>query len=120
MLHRRALPSMLILAALLTAPAFAQEMRGFTTEIALDVKSPRIVAMSEDGRRIVVTVRTGQGRASVDHARVGDPTYVAAVTPPPGVVPTLAGGGLSGWVMALSDLRGQPTERGEKSTYNRT
>ena len=52
MLHRRALPSMLILAALLAAPAFAQEMRGFTTEIALDVKSPRIVAMSEDGRRI--------------------------------------------------------------------
>ena len=42
MLHRRALPSMLILAALLAAPAFAQEMRGFTTEIALDVKSPEL------------------------------------------------------------------------------
>ena len=77
MLHRRALPSMLILAALLTAPAFAQEMRGFTTEIALDVKSPRIVAMSEDGRRIAVTVRTRRGRADVDHARFGDPTYVS-------------------------------------------
>ena len=77
MLHRRALPSMLILAALLTAPAFAQEMRGFTTEIALDVKSPRIVAMSEDGRRIAVTVRTRRGRADVDHARFGDPTYIS-------------------------------------------
>ena len=77
MLHRRALPSMLILAALLAAPAFAQEMRGFTTEIALDVKSPRIVAMSEDGRRIAVTVRTRRGRADVDHARFGDPTYVS-------------------------------------------
>jgi dipeptidyl aminopeptidase/acylaminoacyl peptidase len=77
MLHRRALPSMLILAALLAAPAFAQEMRAFTTEIALDVTSPRIVAMSEDGRRIAVTVRTRRGRADVDHARFGDPTYVA-------------------------------------------
>ena len=77
MLHRRALPSMLILAALLAAPAFAQEMRGFTTEIALDVKSPRIVAMTEDGGRIAVTVRTRRGRADVDHARFGDPTYVA-------------------------------------------
>ena len=77
MLHRRVLPSMLILAALLAAPAFAQEMRGFTTEIALDVKSPRIVAMTDDGRRIAVTVRTRRGRADVDHARFGDPTYVA-------------------------------------------
>jgi hypothetical protein len=96
MLHRRALPSMLILAALLAAPAFAQEMRAFTTEIALDVTSPRIVAMSEDGRRIAVTVRTRQGRADVDHARFGDPTYVAPGTPPQGVLPTHAGVGLSG------------------------
>ena len=57
MLHRRALPSTFILAAVLAAPAFAQDMRGFTTEIALDVKSPRIVAMSEDGGRIAITVR---------------------------------------------------------------
>ena len=77
MLHRRVLPSMLILAALLAAPAFAQEMRGFTTEIALDVKSPRIVAMTDDGRRIAVTVRTRRGPADVDHARFGHPTHVA-------------------------------------------
>ena len=49
MLHRHSFPMLLILVALLAAPAFAQEMRGFTTEIALDVGSPRIVAMTADG-----------------------------------------------------------------------
>jgi dipeptidyl aminopeptidase/acylaminoacyl peptidase len=77
MLHRHSFPMLLILVALLAAPAFAQEMRGFTTEIALDVGSPRIVAMTADGGRIAVTVRTRRGRADVDHARFGDPTYVA-------------------------------------------
>ena len=65
------------LLALFAAPASARQMQSFTTEIALDVKSPRIVAMTEDGRRIAVTVRTRGGRVDVDHGRFGDPTYVA-------------------------------------------
>jgi dipeptidyl aminopeptidase/acylaminoacyl peptidase len=76
MLHRRSLSLLMLLAAIVAAPAFAQEMRAFTTEIALDVKSPSIVAMTEDGRRVAVTVRTRRGRVGVDHARYGDPTYV--------------------------------------------
>ena len=76
MLRHRPLPSMLIFAAMFAAPALAQDTRAFTTEIALDVKSPSIAAMTEDGRRIAVTVRTRRGRVDVDHARYGDPTYV--------------------------------------------
>lgn len=56
--------------------ASAQEAR-FTTEMALDVATPDIAAMSEDGARLVVTVRTRRGRLDVDHRRFGDPTYVS-------------------------------------------
>ena len=76
MLHRRSLPLALILAPILAAPVLAQDMRDFTTEIALDVKSPSIAAMSEDGSRIAVTIRTRRGRVDTDHNRYGDPTYV--------------------------------------------
>jgi dipeptidyl aminopeptidase/acylaminoacyl peptidase len=55
----------------------AQQSAHFNTELALDVRSPQIAAMSEDGRRIAVTVRTRRGRTDVDHQRYGDPTYVA-------------------------------------------
>lgn len=54
----------------------AQEAR-LTTEMALDVASPDIAAMSEDGARLVVTARTRRGRLDVDHRRFGDPTYVS-------------------------------------------
>ena len=76
MLHRRSLPLALILVPILAAPVLAQDMRDFTTEIALDVKSPSIAAMSEDGSRIAVTIRTRRGRVDTDHNRYGDPTYV--------------------------------------------
>ena len=75
--YRRPLPATLILALFLVAPAVAQESRPFTTEIALDVRSPQIVAMTDDGHRIAVTVRTRLGRVDVDHGRFGDPTYVS-------------------------------------------
>lgn len=55
----------------------AQETRGLTTQLALDVATPAIAAMTEDGSRVVVTVRTRRGRLDVDHQRFGDPTYVA-------------------------------------------
>jgi len=48
-----------------------------TTELALDVRSPQIAAMTDDGARVAVTVRTRRGRTGVDHQRYGDPTYVA-------------------------------------------
>ncbi|MDX1646542.1 MAG: prolyl oligopeptidase family serine peptidase [Longimicrobiales bacterium] len=54
----------------------AQERR-LTTDLALDVASPDIAAMSEDGEWIVATARTRRGRLDVDHQRFGDPTYVA-------------------------------------------
>lgn len=62
--------------ALLALPASGQE-RGMTTELALDVRSPQVAAMTDDGARIAVTVRTRRGRTGVDHQRYGDPTYVS-------------------------------------------
>jgi dipeptidyl aminopeptidase/acylaminoacyl peptidase len=58
------------------SPVSAQAGR-FTTELALDVRSPRIADMTEDGRRLAVVVSTRRGRTDVDHQRFGDPTYVA-------------------------------------------
>ena len=59
------------------ADAVAQDARRFDTELALDVRSPRIVGLTEDGRLAAVVVRTRRGRVDVDHQRFGDPTYVA-------------------------------------------
>ncbi|MDX1494537.1 MAG: hypothetical protein R3253_10785, partial [Longimicrobiales bacterium] len=58
------------------APLLAQS-QGLTTEIALDVETPQVAAMTEDGSRVVVTTRTRRGRLDTDHQRFGDPTYVA-------------------------------------------
>jgi len=54
----------------------AQSAR-FSTELALDVQTPSIVDMTEDGRLLAVTVRTRRGRVDTNHDRYGDPTYVA-------------------------------------------
>lgn len=64
-------------ACLLLAGPLAGQQQGLTTELALDVRSPQIAAMTDDGSRIAVTVRTRRGRTGVDHQRYGDPTYVA-------------------------------------------
>ena len=77
MLHPRVRLTSLVLAAILAAPAAAQQREQFTTQLALDVRSPQIAAMADDGSRIAVTVRTRRGRMNVDHMRYGDPTYVA-------------------------------------------
>ncbi|MDZ7781171.1 MAG: prolyl oligopeptidase family serine peptidase [Gemmatimonadota bacterium] len=58
-------------------PGAAQAQQRFDTELALDVRSPRIVAVTDDGARAAVTLRTRRGRLDTDHERFGDPTYVA-------------------------------------------
>jgi dipeptidyl aminopeptidase/acylaminoacyl peptidase len=69
--------TLITLAGLVTAlPARAQD-RPFNTEIALDVVSPQIAAMSDDGRHLAVTLTSRRGRVDTDHLRYGDPTYVA-------------------------------------------
>jgi dipeptidyl aminopeptidase/acylaminoacyl peptidase len=61
----------------LAVPVGAQEARPFTTEIALDVVAPQIVAATPDASHVAVVARTRRGRVDVDHQRFGDPTYVA-------------------------------------------
>ncbi len=84
-----ALPSVLVRAAvslaatgvalgwLATVPAGAQPR--FTPEAALDVRTPAIAAMTDDGARVAVTVRSRRDRLNVDHQRFGDPTYISPV-----------------------------------------
>ncbi|MDA0329636.1 MAG: prolyl oligopeptidase family serine peptidase [Gemmatimonadetes bacterium] len=75
MLYRRPLLTALAFVMAFVIPLEAQEAR-FTTEIALDVGSPQVAAMTEDGARVAVVVRTRRGRVDTDHMRFGDPTYV--------------------------------------------
>jgi dipeptidyl aminopeptidase/acylaminoacyl peptidase len=58
-------------------PPLVAQSEGFSTELALDVQTPQIADMTDDGRRLVVTLRTRRGRTDTDHQRFGDPTYVA-------------------------------------------
>ena len=60
------------------APAAAQQP--FTPEIALDVRTPGIVAVTEDGARVAVTLTSRRDRTDVDHQRFGDPTYISPVS----------------------------------------
>ena len=77
------LPRTLTLAAAFTAltplPTHPQQ-RLFTPEIALDVRSVSIAAVTDDGRRVAATVRTRRDRTGVDHQRYGDPTYISPTT----------------------------------------
>ena len=68
-----------VLLALLLMPlsAQAQATRAFTPEDALNVRTPRIQDVSEDGRWVAVTVQRHRDRLNVDHQRFGDPTYVS-------------------------------------------
>lgn len=70
----------LALIVALAAPAAAQELRPFTPEVALDVRSVRIADVTADGRRVAATVQTRRDRTDVDHQRFGDPTYVSPVS----------------------------------------
>lgn len=69
------LTSALVAVVLAPTAVVAQDAR-FTTELALDVQTPSIVDMTEDGRWLAVTLRTRRGRVDTNHDRYGDPTYV--------------------------------------------
>lgn len=66
-----------VVLGLASSSAASAQVARFTTELALDVRSPQIADMTEDGGRLAVVVRTRRGRTDVDHQRFGDPTYVA-------------------------------------------
>jgi dipeptidyl aminopeptidase/acylaminoacyl peptidase len=83
------LACLMLLAA--TGPVVAQEGSRFSTELALDVGSPQVADVTEDGRLAVVVVRTRRGRVDVDHERYGDPTYVAPALASVMVVDTRSG-----------------------------
>ena len=73
---RLALAGALTLATLAT-PSRAHPQQRFTPEIALDVSSVSIAAVTRDGSRAAATVRTRRDRTDVDHNRYGDPTYIS-------------------------------------------
>ena len=78
-----AIPVAAVFAAALAAlanPLLASPQQAFTPEIALDVRTPGIAAVTEDGGRVAVTVRTRRDRTDVDHQRFGDPTYISPVS----------------------------------------
>ena len=71
-------------------PALAQQ-RLFTPEIALDVRSVSVAAVTDDGSRVAATVRTRRQRTGVDHQRYGDPTYISPATTRLMVIDTRSG-----------------------------
>ena len=72
-------PCLAVLLACATAPVTAQQ-QPFTPEVALDVRTPGIVAVTGDGGRVAITVTTRRDRTDVDHQRFGDPTYISPVS----------------------------------------
>ena len=90
-----------ILVAAVTAPLLTPlpahpQQRLFTPEVALDVSSVSIAAVTGDGRRVAATVRTRRDRTDVDHQRYGDPTYISPTTSRLMVIDTR--GGARTWV----------------------
>ncbi len=71
-----ALAGALTLATLAT-PSPAHPQQPFTPEVALDVSSVSVAAVTRDGSRVAATVRTRRDRTDVDHNRYGDPTYIS-------------------------------------------
>jgi dipeptidyl aminopeptidase/acylaminoacyl peptidase len=78
MVRRSLTPVLAVLAACALAPlpAVAQS-QPLTTELALDVRTPSVLALTDDGRRAVVQLNTRRGRTDTDHFRFGDATYIA-------------------------------------------
>ena len=99
--------------ASLAAPEPATAQQAFTPEVALDVRTPGIAAVTHDGSRVAVTVRTRRDRTDVDHQRYGDPTYISPVSTRLMVIDTDSGA--RSWVhedpAQLSDFAWSPDGR---------
>ena len=91
MMFRRAIPSTILIAAVLSSGVDAQELRQFTPEVALDVRTVRIADVNEDGSLVAATVQMRRDRTDVDHMRYGDPTYVSPVSTRLMVIDTRSG-----------------------------
>lgn len=90
-------PAVAIFLALLTMPTRAQQaprlelrvkptnaqataapaIKPFTPEDMLDVVTPSILDVTDDGRRVAIAARRPSDNQQVDNVRYGDPTYVA-------------------------------------------
>ncbi len=95
----------LVALATLSVPALTAAQQPFTPEIALDVRTPGIAAVTADGARVAVTLTSRRDRTDVDHQRFGDPTYISPVSTRLMVIDTRTGSPT--WVQAeLAQLRG--------------
>ena len=79
-MFRRTIITTFAFALALSTGSAAQELRSFTPDVALDVRTVRIAAVTDDGARLAATVQTRRDRTDVDHMRYGDPTYVSPVS----------------------------------------
>jgi dipeptidyl aminopeptidase/acylaminoacyl peptidase len=73
----RTLLAVLMLTALLAARPSTQARQPFTAEDMLNVATAQLLDLSEDGRRVALSVRRLQDNAETDHRRFNDPSYVA-------------------------------------------
>jgi dipeptidyl aminopeptidase/acylaminoacyl peptidase len=77
-LHRRLSAAFAFALALtLMTSARAQSTRAFTAEDILKVNTGSVLDLSDDGRRVAVSVRRAYDNAEVDNRRFGDPTYLS-------------------------------------------
>ena len=88
---RSAKPGALVLLLALAAPKLLSAQQPFTPEIALEVRSPGVAALSADGRFAAVTYRSRMDRTGTDHGRFGDPTYVSSSGTRLAVIETASG-----------------------------
>ena len=91
MTYRRTLLSTLVLSVALAASLSGQELRPFTPDVALEVRTVRIADVTQNGSRVAATVQTRGDRTDVDHMRYGDPTYVSPVSTRLMVIDTRSG-----------------------------
>jgi len=68
--------TLLLLISLTSYYAFSQKT-SFTTQDVLDVKSFSVMDINDDARLVAGIIRARKDRLNIDHARYGDPNYVA-------------------------------------------
>lgn len=73
---KRVLVASTLALACLSSPS-AQSLAPISAEDILKVRTPIVLDLSEDGRRLAVGVRRTFDNAETNHRRYGDPTYVA-------------------------------------------